>query len=183
MKKRVVVPLAEGFEEIEAVTTIDILRRAGVEVVVAGVGQKSLKGGQGICVVTDCDIMEVSADNIDMIILPGGWGGVDNLCKSSHVTMLLQKMKKEKHVAAICAAPYALHQAGVLPDEYTCYPGTEKRIGRQDGFIDTQNVVISKNVVTSRGPGTTFCFALTLVDILVGKETVLKLKEGLISPC
>jgi len=183
MKKRVAIPLAEGFEEIEAVTTIDILRRAGVDVIVAGVGKKVIKGAHGIPITTDRDIAEVSADDIDMIILPGGGGGVDNLCKSTHVATLLKTLKKDKHIAAICAAPYVLHLAGVLPEEYTCYPGTEKRIGRLEGFIDTQNVVISGNVVTSRAPGTTFCFALTLVDILVGKEMVMKLKEGLISPC
>ena len=97
-KYDILIFLADGFEEIEAVTTIDILRRAGVEVIVAGVGHKTVKGAYGLEVMTERDIKEISAENIDMLILPGGGGGVDNLCKSTHVASLLQEMKKSKYL-------------------------------------------------------------------------------------
>ncbi|RUM45703.1 MAG: DJ-1 family protein [Hydrogenimonas sp.] len=178
---KVCVPLAEGFEEIEAVSLIDVMRRAGIEVVVAGVGASLVTGANGITIQADTDIKEVSADDLDMVVLPGGWGGTHVLADNETVQQLLRDMKaKEKMVGAICAAPFALKQAGVLNDRYTCYPSVEEQIGTE-GYTDQEKVVIDGNVMTSRGPGTSICFGLAIVRKLVGEETYQQLREGLLA--
>ncbi len=178
---RVCVPLAKGFEEIEAVSLIDVMRRGGIEVVVAGVNEELVTGANGITVKADTDIKYVVTDELDMIVLPGGWEGTHALAENETVQDLLREMKaKEKVIGAICAAPFALKTAGVLGNKYTCYPSVEEQIGKE-GYTDKQKVVIDGNVMTSRGPGTAICFGLAIVKRLVGEETYLSLKEGLIA--
>ena len=178
---KVCVPLAKGFEEIEAVSLIDVMRRGGIEVVVAGVNEELVTGANGITVKADTDIKYVVADELDMMVLPGGWEGTRNLAENPTVQSLLKEMKaKEKVVGAICAAPFALKAAGVLSEHYTCYPSVEKEIG-EEGYTDKEKVVIDGNVMTSRGPGTAICFGLAIVRKLVGEETYLSLKEGLLA--
>ena len=178
---KVCVPLAKGFEEIEAVSLIDVMRRGGIEVVVAGVNEELVTGANGITVKADTDIKYVLADELDMIVLPGGWEGTHMLAENERVQELLKEMKaKEKIVGAICAAPFALKAAGVLGSKYTCYPSVEEQIGKE-GYTDRQKVVIDGNVMTSRGPGTAICFGLEIVKRLVGEETYLSLKEGLLA--
>ncbi len=178
---RVCVPLAKGFEEIEAVSLIDVMRRGGIEVVVAGVNEELVTGANGITVKADTDIKYVVADELDMIVLPGGWEGTHALAENETVQDLLREMKaKEKVIGAICAAPFALKTAGVLGSKYTCYPSVEEQIGKE-GYTDKQKVVIDGNVMTSRGPGTAICFGLAIVKRLVGEETYLSLKDGLIA--
>ena len=177
---RVCVPLAEGFEEIEAISLIDVMRRGGIEVVVAGVGGKVRKGANGVEVVTEIDISEVSADELDLVVLPGGLPGATNLAEDENVQNLLKEMdNKGKLVGAICAAPYALKTAGVLKDKYTAYPGWEKNI-KEDGYTG-EKVVEDKNVLTSKGPGTAMCFGLEIVKKLVGIEKYNELKAGLLA--
>jgi len=178
---KVCVPLAEGFEEIEAISLIDVMRRGGIEVIVAGVDKDLVTGANGITVKADTDIKEAKADDLDMVVLPGGWGGTHILAENETVQQLLREMKeKEKIVGAICAAPFALKQAGVLNDRYTCYPSVEEQIGT-DGYTDKEKVVIDGNVMTSRGPGTSICFGLAIVRKLVGEDMYEQLKGGLLA--
>ncbi|MCF6201560.1 MAG: DJ-1/PfpI family protein [Hydrogenimonas sp.] len=178
---KVCVPLAKGFEEIEAVALIDVMRRGGIEVVVAGVNEEMVTGANGITVKADTDIKYVVADELDMVVLPGGWDGTYALAENETVQQLLKDMKaKDKVVGAICAAPFALKAAGVLSKRYTCYPSVEEQIGKE-GYTDKQKVVVDANVMTSRGPGTAICFGLAIVKRLVGEETYIQLKEGLLA--
>ena len=180
---RVLVPLAAGFEEIEAVSIIDVLRRAEVEVLVASLGENMLvKGANGITVQADLHVKSVSADELDMIVLPGGWGGTNALAEDENVQGLLREMDaKGKNIGAICAAPFALNKAGVLKEKYTCYPSVEEQI-RKEGYMgDAQQVVEDENVMTSRGPGTAICFGLAIARKLKGEDTYNALKEGLLA--
>lgn len=180
---KVVVPIAKGFEEIEAVCMIDIMRRGGIEVIVAALDDKMLvKGANSITLDAEVNIASISSDTIDMIALPGGWGGVHLLAEDANVQRLLKEMDaKNKNIAAICAAPFALKSAGVLKEEYTCYPSVEKEI-KQDGYqADRFKVVKSSNVITSRGPGTAICFALAIIKELMGEEIAQNVKEGTLS--
>lgn len=181
--KKVLVPIANGFEEIEAVTIIDVLRRAEVEVLVASLDSSSLvNGANGITIETDLEVKSVDSDEIDMIILPGGWDGTYVLADDENVQRILKEMDvKGKDIAAICAAPFALNAAGVLKQNFTCYPSAEDQI-RKDGYQgDRAMVVQDENVMTSRGPGTSLCFALAIVKKLKGEESYQALKAGLLA--
>ena len=180
---RVLVPLASGFEEIEAVAIIDVLRRAEIEVLVASLDEKSLvKGANGISVEADMPIAGIDSNTLDMIVLPGGWDGTYALADDENVQRILKEMdSKGKNIAAICAAPFALNKAGVLKQNFTCYPSVEEQI-RLDGYQgDTTMVVEDENIMTSRGPATAICFALQIVKKLKGEETYEMLKAGLLA--
>jgi 4-methyl-5(b-hydroxyethyl)-thiazole monophosphate biosynthesis len=176
---KVLIPLAQGCEEIEAVTIIDILRRAKVTVVSAGLDNQPVRASRGVVLVPDTTLDAVLSDSFDMIVLPGGQPGTDNLNADKRVIVLLQKMAKQgKHVAAICAAPSVLASAGVLDGKRaTSYPTY------LDGFpgidVQTAAVVEDGNLITSRGPGTAMDFALTLVERLAGKAKRREVEAGL----
>lgn len=181
MRKTALVVLAEGFEEIEAVTPIDVLRRAGMEVIVAGVGQREVTGAHGITVETDL-MLEQYQGHPDAVILPGGMPGALNLKKSQSLEVLLEKMQKEKKlIAAICASPaVVLAPIGILDGKRaTCYPGFEGQLGPRVKFV-SERVVVDGCVVTSRGPGTAMEFALELVSQLAGPEAVEKLSQSMV---
>lgn len=168
--KTAVVILADGFEEIEAVTPIDLLRRAGVRVVVAGLSGTQITGAHGV--VFGCDVaLDQVVPGWDALILPGGTPGAKNLSESSLVKQCIDQTLSAGHwLAAICAAPaVVLGTHGYLKGRtFTGYPGTEK-----DGFggIHRQDaVVVDGKLVTSRGVGTAAAFALKLVEVLVGVE-------------
>lgn len=178
---KILVPLATGFEEIEAVTIIDVLRRANNTVVTASL-QDTLEvaGAHFITIQANQTLKAVFDEEFDMIVLPGGGVGTQNLASNQLVQELLKKFKKqEKLIGAICAAPYALHTAKVLNTNYTCYPSFEKKI-KDEGYEPNSSVVIDGNVITSRGPATALCFALTLVKILNGTQTCENLKKELL---
>lgn len=180
---RVLVPIATGLEELEAVALIDVMRRAEIEVIVAAVKPNlEVTGANGITIKCDRNVEGISSDDIDMIVLPGGWGGTDVLAEDANVQRLLKEMDvKGKNIGAMCAAPYALNQAGVLKHNYTCYPSVEEKI-RQEGYQgDRHQVVEDANVMTSRGPGTAICFGLQIVKKLVGEESYQGLREGLLA--
>nr|WP_321265770.1 DJ-1 family glyoxalase III [uncultured Sulfurimonas sp.] len=180
---RVLVPLAGGFEEIEAVSIIDVLRRAEVEVLVASLDANSyVKGANGITIMCDIEIKNIDADALDMIVLPGGWDGTYALADDENVQKILKDMdKKGKNIGAICAAPFALNKAGVLKQNYTCYPSVEEQI-REDGYQGNKSMVVEDaNVLTSRGPATAICFALAIVKKLKGQEMYEALKNGLLA--
>ncbi len=177
----VLVPLAEGFEEIEAVSIIDVLRRGGVEVVTAYLYNREVNGANGITILANTKITDVVAEDFDMIVLPGGMPGSEHLRDDERVQKLLKEFDKAgKNIGAICAAPIALDKAGVLKDGYTCYPSYDQQI-KTGGFTDSKKVVKSQNVLTSRGPGTAICFGLSIVKELVGEETYKQLKAGLLA--
>ncbi len=178
---KIIVPIATGFEEIEAISIIDICRRAGIEVIIAGVDDVAVTGANGITIVTQTSIQIVNTSDIDMIVLPGGGGGTDILAHDETIQNLLKEFKqKNKFIGAICAAPYALHTAGVLNHNYTCYPSFENKI-RVEGYDETKKVVFDGNVITSRGPGTAMCFALEIVKTLTDEQTYQSVKDGLLA--
>ncbi|MGD9553343.1 MAG: DJ-1 family glyoxalase III [Arcobacteraceae bacterium] len=178
---KILVPLATGFEEIEAVTIIDVLRRAGNSVIACSL-QDTLEvaGAHFITIQANKTLKNVLNEAFDMIVLPGGGVGTQNLASNHMVQELLKKFKKEdKLIGAICAAPYALHTAGVLNENYTCYPSFEKKI-HETGYHSNEDVVIDQNVITSRGPATAMIFALKLVEILNGKTHAEQLKQDML---
>lgn len=179
----VLVPMAEGFEEIEAISIIDVLRRADIEVIMGTLNEHLMvTGAHGITVHADRPIKGLRVDELDMIVLPGGWGGTKALAADGNVQNLLKAMDaKGKVIGAICAAPYALEAAGVLKEGYTCYPGIENEL-TTSGFVGAQQAVVeSANVITSRGPGSAICFALAIVKKLKGFEASEKLRSGLLA--
>jgi len=178
---KVLIPLAKGFEEIEAVSLIDVLRRGDIKVTVAGVGKKLIFGANGITIQADAVVADMKSDDFDMIVLPGGWDGTHALADDEDVQRLLKEMKaKDKMIGAICAAPFALNKAGVLNKNYTCYPSVEEEI-RLDGYSYDKKVITDGNVMTSRGPATAICFAIAIVEKLKGSDMADMLKEGLLA--
>lgn len=178
---KILVAISNGFEEIEAVSIIDICRRAGIEVVTAGVEGKNLVGAHNIKIEMDKKITEVDSNDFDMIVLPGGLPNAFTLAEDKDVQRVLKEFKQNnKKIGAICAAPYALHKAGVLNQNYTCYPSFEKKI-KDDGYRDDKNVVTDNNVITSRGPATAVDFALEIVKTLKGDDIYFQVKTGLLA--
>lgn len=175
----VYVLLADGFEEIEAITPIDILRRGGIEVKTVGVTGDWVSGAHGIILKADVAIDSIAADDSRMIILPGGMPGTTNLKNSQAVADLLsQAFQSGVYLAAICAAPSVLGALGLLKGRRaTCYPGFEQEL---DGATITDApVVVDQKVVTSKGPGTAAQFAFTLLELLKDKKTVKSLKASM----
>lgn len=177
---KVLVPLATGFEEIEAITVMDLLRRAGVEVVSICLERRRVIGAHGIKILADKHINDIDYREFDMIVLPGGMPGALNLKNSKKIQELLGKFDNDnKFIGAICAAPIALDSAKILKNAYTCYPSFEEEISNK-GYVESENVVSDQNIITSKGPATAFAFALDLVQKLCGEETALQVKKGLL---
>jgi 4-methyl-5(b-hydroxyethyl)-thiazole monophosphate biosynthesis len=180
----VLLPLAKGFEEVEAVSLIDVLRRGGIEVRIAyldgPMDTELVLGANGITVKADTSINNVIAEDFDMILLPGGWDGTYALADNEKVQKLLKEFQSEgKIIGSICAAAFALKKAGVLTNNYTCYPGAKDEVDHE-GYRDDQAVVTDGNIMTSRGPGTALCFGLEIVKRLVGEESYQAIKEGML---
>ena len=172
MKKQAVIILAKGFEEVEALIPMDILRRCGVEVIIAGLGSELVEGAHGTSVKADI-IFEKYDGSPDAVILPGGMPGAETLASSTKVKGLVAKLNSEnKLVAAICASPaLVLAPTGILKGKKaTCYPGMEKSFLSDVKFSDSE-VVQDGNIITSRGPATAFAFGLKIAENLVGKST------------
>jgi 4-methyl-5(b-hydroxyethyl)-thiazole monophosphate biosynthesis len=168
---RVLVPLAEGFEEIEAVTIIDLLRRAGIEVDTASLASPRVTGSHGIVVEADLSLEDADAGAYDMIVLPGGMPGAEHLKREPRVIELLRRFAADgRYTAAICAAPGVLAHAGLLDGRRaTSFPGF-LGTGSAPGLrLCDEPVVVDGKVVTSRGPGTAIDFALALVELLAGQ--------------
>ena len=179
--KKVLVPLATGFEELEAVTVIDLLRRASIEVTVAGLDDGVVTGSRGTRILPDCNLTSAADLDFDMIVLPGGLPGADNLNADGRIHALLRRMSDQgKFIAAICAAPKVLATAGLLNDkEMTSYPGSLSELAVEGMQNSGKAIVVDGNVVTSRGPGTAMDFALQLVQLLAGVELRNKVEAGL----
>ncbi|MCB1172219.1 MAG: DJ-1/PfpI family protein [Leptospiraceae bacterium] len=171
---KVLTILAEGFEEIEAVTIIDVLRRAGVDVVAAGMDSIRVTGSHAIQLQTDCTLADAiqEQDSFDMLVLPGGLPGAHNLRDNAAVIELVQYFHRcAKITAAICAAPVVLAKAGVLEGrQATSYPGHLEGLKDPAIRILPAAVVTDDTVVTSRGPATAIAFSLELVALLEGQD-------------
>ncbi len=173
--------LAEGFEEIEAITVIDVLRRAEVEVTTAGLAKRNVKGAHGIKVVADTVVAELGERPFDLLYLPGGLPGAHNLRDDAGAQALVKRhAEADKRVAAICAGPIALESAGVLAGKRaTSYPGFGEQLSSISSYLE-EPVVVDGNVTTSRGPGTASDLALNLVEQLCGTEKAGELREKML---
>ena len=169
--KKVVVILAEGFEEVEAVTPIDFLRRAGLDVFTAGLSGKLVEGSHGILIQADGTIDEVP-DNIHAVVIPGGRPGADNIAESAAALNLISSaFNRGALVAAICASPgIVLHKIPILNHKKaTCYPGFQKYFPDDAIYLETP-VVTDGNLITSMGPGTAAAFSIEIIRYLSGDE-------------
>jgi len=167
----VLVLLAQGCEELEAVTMIDLLRRANVKVTVAGLEKGPVTASRGVVLMPETTLDAVLDQDFDLVVLPGGLGGAQRLEADQRITALLRRMTEQgRYVAAICAAPKVLVSAGLVKGrEVTAYPGV---LDDQSGVrLSSAAVVRDGTFITSRGPGTAMDFALTLIDLLCGRET------------
>ena len=177
----VLVPLAEGCEELEAITIIDLLRRANIQVTTAGLADGPVKASRGVVLMPDTTLDEALQQEYDMVVLPGGGPGSDRLDKDARIRELLIKMaNSEKFTAAICAAPKVLKSAGLLDGrDATCYPGVMDN-DQLPGLDTARPVVQDGKVVTSRGPGTAMDFALHLIELLCDRKTRDQVEAGLV---
>ncbi len=177
---RVAIILAEGFEELEAIAIIDVLRRAGIEVVSSGLTDGPVSSARKVKVIPDAVIDELKSDDFDMLVLPGGLPGSDNLNADTRVRDLIRDFhNKGKVTGAICAAPYVLANAGVLEGKHaTSYPSFKEKLGNV--AYEEKTVVTDGNIMTSRGPGTAICFGLAIVERFLGPEKSLQIKEAML---
>ena len=181
MQKKALIILAGGFEEIEAITAIDMLRRAGIETITAGINDIKVQGSHGITVIADKTLAAIKGD-FDACVLPGGMPGAINLASSEKVKSILKEMNNNgKIIAAICAAPaIVLAPLGILKNRTaTCFPGMQKNLTPETIYKE-DSVIIDGNIITSRGPGTALLFALAIVEQLSGKETCRELKKAVV---
>jgi 4-methyl-5(b-hydroxyethyl)-thiazole monophosphate biosynthesis len=178
--KSVLVPLAQGSEELEAISVLNILRRAGIDTVSASLDGQPIRGSRGTLLIPDTSLDEALKRKFDMVVLPGGQPGTNNLKADARIIKLVQRMAAEDfYVCAICAAPSVLATAGLLDGKRaTSFPGALDafpKVSRQ-----TQAVVEDGKLITSRGPGTAMDFALTLVERLAGKAKRDEVEAGLV---
>ncbi|KAG9510941.1 Protein dj-1beta [Fragariocoptes setiger] len=186
MAHKALLVIADGSEEMESTIPADVLRRGGIDVMIAGLkSAEPVKCSRGVKIVPDASLADVSSGNYDVVILPGGLAGAESFCASKEIGELLKKQETaNKYIAAICAAPTAIkhHSIGV-GKRLTSYPAMYERFN--DGsnshqYVHDQTTVVDGKLVTSKGPGTAFEFALKLVELLEGAEVADKVKQGLL---
>ncbi len=169
MAKKVLVAIADGIEELEAITIIDVLRRAEADVTVASVGEKQVTASREVKLVADAVISDCMGKQYDLIVLPGGMPGAEHLRDSKELTQMLKEQAESGgFYAAICASPaVVLKRHGLLENKKaTCYPSMASKLK----ICEDSNVVVDGNCVTSQGPGTALEFSLKLVELILGKE-------------
>ncbi len=166
---KLMMPLADGFEEIEAFSVISVLRGAGIPIETVGVVGSVIKGGHGVRTMVDKRLNSLELDDYDGIVIPGGTRGCENLNKSKIILDAIKKFNREgKLVAGICAAPKVIAKTGILDNrKATIYPGMERELAYPRG----DRVVVDNNIITSQGPGTAIEFALSIVEYLLDEET------------
>lgn len=181
MAKTALIILAEGFEETEAIACIDVLRRANIEVTIAGLQALAVKGSHKIKITADYELDKITGD-FDALILPGGMPGAMNLAASERVRSLILKLADSgKIIAAICASPaLVLSPAGILKNKTaTCYPGMQSNFDKTTKYKD-ETVVIDGNIITSPGPGSALLFAVSIAEKLLDKDICERLKKDLL---
>jgi protein deglycase len=176
------VPLASGFEEIEAVTVIDILRRADLRVVTASLVEGPIQASRKTLHLADVTLNEVIKEDFDLVVLPGGQPGTNNLKSDPRVRdMVTQHFKKEKWIAAICAAPIVLHNLGLLRGKKaTSHPSVREIM--TDLHYSEEKVVVDGRIVTSRGAGTAMEFSLKLAELLCGEKKSQEISRSILFP-
>ncbi len=181
---RVLIPLAQGCEELEAVTIIDLLRRADIEVITAGLDSYPVTGARGTVLVPDTMLDSVADETFDMVVLPGGLPGADNLREDQRIIQLLQRHANQGHyIAAICAAPKVLAHAGLLDNhKATSYPGSLDEFNLNSDNLSQAAIVVDGKITTSRGPGTAMDFSLALIEQLTSKQKRDEVERPLLRP-
>ncbi len=179
---KVAILLAPGFEELEAVTVIDVLRRGGVEVVIAGLTPEPVPSARDVKIVPDTTVEALDPAELDLVVLPGGIPGVENLKKDPRVKKLIEEVRaRGKRCAAICAAPGALAAFGVLEGKRaTIYPSLKDQL--KGAKLEEAPVVVDGDVVTSQGPGTAMAFAFKLLELLAGQEKAKEIAQQMLVP-
>lgn len=181
-KMKVMVFLAEGFEEVEALTVVDYLRRMDIEVDMVSISEdEKVEGAHGIEVIGNKLINDVNLNEYDGVVMPGGLPGAANLAENDQVIDIVRDFhKEEKLIAAICAGPVVLQKAGIIDGkDFTCFPGFEGNIS--DGNYVEKNTVRDGNIITGKGPALAINFALEIVDYLLGEEKKEDLKKDILS--
>jgi len=179
---KVCLHLADGFEEIEAISVVDILRRADIAVqLVSIMGKKEVVGAHHVAVIADILFEDVNYVDVDMIILPGGGGGTQKMAEHTGLKQQLTKQAMDnKWIAAICAAPTILGELGLLAGKAaTCYPGCEPQLTGAKA-LTSPSVIVDGKIITSRGPGTSLEFGLKIVEVLKGLEVANNIKEQMV---
>lgn len=179
--KKVLVALAPGFEEIETITVVDILRRAGARVTLAATEEGPIEGSRGVFVLPDALMDQVDDQEFDLVVLPGGQPGTSNLQKNDRIKAILKNMHQaQKKIAAICAAPVVLQSAGILNGlMVTSHPSVQDQL--TDIQYSEERVVVDGSMITSRSPGTALEFALKLVEILFDKDRMETVNKGVMA--
>ncbi|XP_043258240.1 protein dj-1beta-like isoform X1 [Colletes gigas] len=181
-KKTAILLIADGSEEMEAVITVDVLRRAGVDVTVAGLSETPcVKCSRDVKICVDASLKDLVNQKYDVVIMPGGLGGSKAFASSAEVGKLLQQQEKENRViAAICAAPTALKAHGIAKGkQITSYPAMKDQLTDEYKYLEDK-VVTDGNLITSRGPATAFAFGLAIVEKLLDKETANNVAKGML---
>lgn len=182
---KVLIPLAQGCEELEAVTLIDLLRRANITVITASLTERrQIKASRDVQLVADVTLEDVIYDDFDMIVLPGGQPGTDNLNADPHIHAILKRLvQADKAIAAICAAPLVFASSGLLEGKSaTCYPGVLTADEWPNISLKDDAVVIDGKVFTAQGPGTAIDFALAIIEYLTDKATRIHVEADLVRP-
>ena len=180
--KQVLIPLAQGCEELEAVTLIDLLRRADISVITAGLDDKAVICSRKTVIIPDTTLDQVLNKEFDLIVLPGGLPGADNLRDDQRIIQLIKKQSENnKAVAAICAAPKVLAEAGLLKNKKaTSFPNVLSSLSLTGTDITPDAIVEDGNIHTSRGPGTAMDFALHLIELLSGSEAKARISQQMV---
>ncbi len=180
--KKAILFLAEGFEEVEAVTPIDFLRRAGIQVTTLGIGGREIRGARNIPIIADIPVEDFTGE-FDAVVIPGGMPGAANIAASEEAdTIIRNAYKNGKLVASICAAPaVVLYSKGILDGKSaTCYPGFEKEW--KNVSFSNDRVVKDGNIITSRGAGTAAEFAIAIIGYLLDEEAAQKVSQATLQP-
>ncbi len=181
MGKRAVILLAPGYEELEAVAVVDILRRAGIDALLAGLTSDPVPSARNVRIIPDCTIEQASAEEFDLIVLPGGLDGTERLKKEPLVREMLKKqLDQGRYVGAICAAPTILDEHGFSAGStITCHPVCQQVLKRST--LSQERVVRDGQIITSQGPGTALEFALKLVEVLEGRAKMEEVNRGVLA--
>lgn len=178
---RILIPFADGFEEIEAITCVDVLRRADINVITASLKENVVRGAHRIEIITDLFIGDINTKELDGIILPGGLPGSVNLRNNGEIIKIVKELEqRNKLIAAICAAPLVLEEAGIITNRnITCYPGIEEELKSANYLED--RVVVDGNIITGKGPGAALEFAVKVVEYLLGENRAEMLRMSMIT--